>query len=146
MNNIQVRLFEHPGNVKLRLSGLDVLHMGNRIYSQEINTRTHFIFTEESNAVVEILTEDFKQTNDDLIIILEELPCDVFTLVKQAYTAAGNQMSPKNLTIIEIENSKIKGLNKTMGIYDNQIHYTNIFPLKASSLNDYFENRQAFNM
>ena len=80
-----------------------------------------------------------KYSIDDHLYFIEDRQVPVFELMKNAFISAGKSFQGK-FTFVEVENGKLKAINQTMGIFDEQIHYTNLLPLVGSSINAYLDS------
>ena len=139
MKNIDVLVFENPDASCLRLTGEQLLHVTNRIYSKEVTTQTSFFFNVETGLILSLLTQQMKNSTDDHLYFIEDRQVPVFELMKNAFISADKTFQGK-FTFVEVENGKLKAINQTMGIFDEQIHYTNLLPLVGSSINAYLDS------
>ena len=139
MKNIDVLVFENPEANCLRLGQVELLHVANRIYSKEVTTQTSFFFNVETGLILALLTQQMKNSTEDHLYFIEDRQIPVFELMKNAFISAGKSFQGK-FTFVEVEHGKVKAINQTMGIFDEQIHYTNLLPLVGSSINAYLDS------
>ena len=139
MKNIDVLVFENPEANCLRLGQVELLHVANRIYSKEVATQTSFFFNVETGLILALLTQQMKNSTEDHLYFIEDRQIPVFELMKNAFISAGKSFQGK-FTFVEVEHGKVKAINQTMGIFDEQIHYTNLLPLVGSSINAYLDS------
>lgn len=139
MKNIDVLVFENPDANCLRLTGEQLLRVANRIYSKEVTTQSSFFFNVETGLILALLTQQMKNSTDDHLYFIEDRQVPVFELMKNAFISAGKSFQGK-FTFVEVEHGKVKAINQTMGIFDEQIHYTNLLPLVGSSINAYLDS------
>lgn len=139
MKNIDVLVFENPEANCLRLGQVELLHVANRIYSKEVTTQTSFFFNVETGLILALLTQQMKNSTEDHLYFIEDRQIPVFELMKNAFISAGKSFQGK-FTFVEVEHGKVKTINQTMGIFDEQIHYTNLLPLVGSSINAYLDS------
>lgn len=138
MKEIDVLVFENPEVSKLRLTGVELLHVANRIYSKEVTTQTSFFFNTEAGLILALLTKQMKASADDHLYFIEDMNIPIFELMKNAFLSAGKTFKGK-FTFVEVIEGKVKTISQTMGIFDNQIHYTNLLPMVGGSINTYLE-------
>ena len=139
MKNIDVLVFENPEANCLRLGQVELLHVANRIYSKEVTTQTSFFFNVETGLILALLTQQMKNSTEDHLYFIEDRQIPVFELMKNAFISAGKSFQGK-FTFVEVEHGKVKAINQTMGIFDEQIHYTNLLPLVGSNINAYLDS------
>lgn len=139
MKNIDVLVFENPEANCLRFGQVELLHVANRIYSKEVTTQTSFFFNVETGLILALLTQQMKNSTEDHLYFIEDRQIPVFELMKNAFISAGKSFQGK-FTFVEVEHGKVKAINQTMGIFDEQIHYTNLLPLVGSSINAYLDS------
>ena len=139
MKNIDVLVFENPEANCLRLGQVELLHVANRIYSKEVTTQTSFFFNVETGLILALLTQQMKNSTEDHLYFIEDRQIPVFELMKNAFISAGKSFQGK-FTFVEVEHGKVKAINQTMGIFDEQIHYINLLPLVGSSINAYLDS------
>ena len=139
MKNIDVLVFENPEANCLRLSQVELLHVANRIYSKEVTTQTSFFFNVETGLILALLTQQMKNSTEDHLYFIEDRQIPVFELMKNAFISAGKSFQGK-FTFVEVEHGKVKAINQTMGIFDEQIHYTHLLPGVGSSINAYLDS------
>ena len=93
MKNIDVLVFENPDANCLRLTGEQLLHVANRIYSKEVTTQSSFFFNVETGLILALLTQQMKNSTDDHLYFIEDRQVPVFELMKNAFISAGKSIS-----------------------------------------------------
>lgn len=134
MKTVSVTYIGHPTNAKLKPTSTALLHAANRTFSEEVNTTNAFIYESDPMFIYMLLKQLLTNSTHDQLIITDELTCSLIQLLDQAYVDSGKPKLWGSYTLVQFLNGELKSFNQTMGIYDHQIHYTNVYSQKGSSL------------
>lgn len=137
MKTILVRFFEHPEKTKQKLTHLDILNIAERIYAGKVDIAIHHFSKKNVDEIAEIMAYGLEYDECDSLCIIDSIECNIFEMMKIALDQAREQSQVSKITLLEIENTRVKSLNQTLGIYENEMHYTNLLPLKSTAVNDY---------
>lgn len=137
MKTILVRFFEHPEKTKQKLTLLDILNIAERVYPEKIDTIIHHFSMKNADEIAKVMAHGLEYDECDSLCIIDSIECNVFEMMKTALDQTCEQSQVNKITLLEIENARVKSLNQTLGIYENEMHYTNLLPLKSAVVNDY---------
>lgn len=134
MKTVSVTYIGHPTNAKLKPTSTALLHAANRAFSEEVNTTNAFIYESDPMFIYILLKQLLTNSTHDQLIITDELTCSLVQLLDQAHFDVNPPKLWSKYSLVQFLNGELKTFNETMNVYDQQIHYTNVYSQKGPSL------------
>lgn len=137
MKTVHVVNIKHPDQGK-GLTVDQLLQVTNLIYSEEVQTSNNFFTETDPNLIGYLLDVAVAKSTNDYLYVIDGLDSYLLEMMSNAFIRAGKELKCK-ITLMELTNGEVKSLTQTMGVYDGQIHYVNLLPMKANVINDYLK-------
>lgn len=134
MKTVSVTYIGHPTNAKLKPTAPALIQAVKGVFSDEVNTNHAFIYESDPMFIYMLLKQLLSNSENDQFIITDEVTCSLIQLLDQAYF--DNKLTQLNskYILVQFSQGELKSFNQTLGIYNQQVHYTNVYNQKGSAL------------
>jgi len=136
MKTVSVTYIGHPTNAKLKPSSTALLHAANRAFSEEVDTTNAFIYESDPMFIYTLLKQLLSNSTHDQLIITDGVTCSLIQLLDQAHFDVKPPKLNSKYSLVQFLDGELKSFNETMNVYDQQIHYTNVYSRKGPTLVD----------
>ena len=134
MKTINVTYIGHPTNAKLKPTTPALTQAVKGVFSDEVNTTHAFIYESDPMFIYMLLKQLLSSSENDQFIITDEVTCSLIQLLDQAYFDNKLTQFNSKYILVQFSQGELKSFNQTLGIYNGQVHYTNVYNQKGSVL------------
>lgn len=134
MKTINVTYIGHPTNAKLRPTVPALIQAVKSVLSDEIDTTHAFIYESDPMFIYMLLKQLLSNSENDQFIITDEVTCSLIQLLDQAYFDNKLTQFNSKYILVQFSQGELKSFNQTLGVYNRQVHYTNVYNQKGPAL------------